>query len=161
MPQRILEWIRSGSFSKQLLTYRAVKVCCQSPPLPLPAPFHCWTLKMHTANFISFGTKLEAFFMKKLIHPKKRLKKLFWGVPVVAQQKWIWLVSMRTCVRSLALLNGLSIQRCHELWCSHRHSSDLALLWLWHMPAAASLIQPLAWEPPYAAFFYKIDFTEV
>ena len=28
---------------------------------------------------------------------------------------------------------------------------DLALLWLWCWPAAAAPIQPLAWEPPYAA----------
>ena len=27
---------------------------------------------------------------------------------------------------------------------------DLALLWLWCRPAAAALIQPLAWELPYA-----------
>ena len=32
----------------------------------------------------------------------------------------------------------------------HRRSLDLALLWLWHRPAAIALIQPLAWEPPYA-----------
>ena len=32
----------------------------------------------------------------------------------------------------------------------HRRSSDLTLLWLWCRPAAAALIQPLAWEPPYA-----------
>ena len=31
-----------------------------------------------------------------------------------------------------------------------RHGSDLALLWLWHRPAATALIRPLAWEPPYA-----------
>ena len=31
-----------------------------------------------------------------------------------------------------------------------RDSSDLALLWLWHRPAAAALIRPLAWEPLYA-----------
>ena len=31
-----------------------------------------------------------------------------------------------------------------------RHGSDLALLWLWHRPAATALIGPLAWEPPYA-----------
>ena len=30
-------------------------------------------------------------------------------------------------------------------------SSDLALLWLWHRLAAATLIQPLAWELPFAA----------
>ena len=28
---------------------------------------------------------------------------------------------------------------------------DPALLWLWHRPAAVPLIQPLAWESPYAA----------
>jgi len=27
---------------------------------------------------------------------------------------------------------------------------DLVLLWLWGRPAAAALIQPLAWELPYA-----------
>ena len=32
----------------------------------------------------------------------------------------------------------------------HRRSSDLALLWLGCRPAATALIQPLAWEPPYA-----------
>ena len=31
----------------------------------------------------------------------------------------------------------------------HRCSSDLA--WLWCRLAAAALIQPLGWEPPYAA----------
>ena len=33
----------------------------------------------------------------------------------------------------------------------HRCGLDLALLWLWHRPAAVALIGPLAWEPPYAA----------
>ena len=34
-----------------------------------------------------------------------------------AQQKGIWLVSMRTQVWSLASLSGLRIQHCLELWC--------------------------------------------
>ena len=38
-------------------------------------------------------------------------------------------------VRSLALLSGLRIQGCHELWCR---------------PAAIAPIIPLAWELPYA-----------
>ena len=38
-------------------------------------------------------------------------------------------------VRSLALLSGLRIWRCHELWCR---------------PAATAPVRPLAWEPPYA-----------
>jgi len=33
----------------------------------------------------------------------------------------------------------------------HRCSLDAALLWLWHSPAAAAPISPLAWKPPYAA----------
>ena len=32
-----------------------------------------------------------------------------------------------------------------------RLSSDLALLWLRHRPAAVAPITPLPWEPPYAA----------
>ena len=38
-------------------------------------------------------------------------------VPVVAQRKQIQLGTMRLRVRSLASLNGLRIQHCHELWC--------------------------------------------
>ena len=59
---------------------------------------------------------------------------------------------MRLQVRSLALLIGLRIRHCRELWCSvgHRRGSDLALLWLWRRPVATAPIQPLAWEPPYA-----------
>ena len=33
----------------------------------------------------------------------------------------------------------------------HRYSSDLGLLWLWCGLAAVALIQPQAWELPYAA----------
>ena len=33
----------------------------------------------------------------------------------------------------------------------HRHSSDLALLWLWCRLAATAPIRPLTWEPAYAA----------
>ena len=32
----------------------------------------------------------------------------------------------------------------------HRCGLDMMLLWLWHKPAAAALIRPVAWEPPYA-----------
>ena len=39
------------------------------------------------------------------------------GGPIVAQQKQIRIGTMRLQVRSLALLSGLRIQCCHELWC--------------------------------------------
>ena len=42
---------------------------------------------------------------------------------------------MRLWVRSLALLSGLRIQHCCELWCG---------------PAVIAPIRPLAWESPYA-----------
>ena len=54
-------------------------------------------------------------------------------------------------VQSLALLSGLRIQRCLELWCRLHIQLDPELLWLWRRPAATAPIRPLAWEPPYAA----------
>ena len=33
----------------------------------------------------------------------------------------------------------------------YRRGLDPALLWLWRRPVATAPIQPLAWEPPYAA----------
>ena len=32
-----------------------------------------------------------------------------------------------------------------------RRGSDPMLLWLWYRPEATGPIQPLTWEPPYAA----------
>ena len=43
---------------------------------------------------------------------------------------------MQLRVQSLALLSGLRIWNCHELWCRS---------------ATTALIGPLAWAPPYAA----------
>ena len=40
------------------------------------------------------------------------------GVPVMAQWLTNQLGTMRLRVRSLALLSGLRIRRCRELWCS-------------------------------------------
>ena len=44
-------------------------------------------------------------------------KKAREGVPIIAQLKRIWLASMRTQVWFLALLSGLRIRCCCELWC--------------------------------------------
>ena len=38
---------------------------------------------------------------------------------------------------------------CCELWCGLQTHCDLALLW--RRPTAMALIQPLAWELPYAS----------
>ena len=56
---------------------------------------------------------------------------------------------MRLRVLSLALLIGVRIQRCRELWCRFQTrlgGLDPALLWLWCRP-----VRPLAWESPYTA----------
>ena len=45
-----------------------------------------------------------------------------------------------------ALLSGLRIWHCHELWCRLRHGSDPTLPWLWLRAAAVAPNQPLAWE---------------
>ena len=51
---------------------------------------------------------------------------------------------MRMQVRSLASINGLRIQGCHELWC--RSQMPLGSC----VAVAVALIQLLAWELPYA-----------
>ena len=45
------------------------------------------------------------------------IKNIVAGVPIVVQWKLIWLVSMEIQVQYLALLSGLSILHCYELWC--------------------------------------------
>ena len=47
----------------------------------------------------------------------KQKRKMKGRVPVVAQQKRTLLVSMKMQVQCPALLSGLTIQHCHELWC--------------------------------------------
>ena len=76
------------------------------------------------------------------------------GVPIVARRKRIWLGTMRLRVWSLALLSGLRIRHCCELWCRLQTrlrsgiAVALALLWLWHRLAATAPVRPLSWEPP-------------
>ena len=85
-----------------------------------------------------------------------------WGVPTVAQQDQqhlccaghsglkdpalefpLWRSGNESDwlqVRSLALLSGLSIRCCCELWCRSQ-------MWL----RSGAAVGPLAWKPPYAA----------
>ena len=68
---------------------------------------------------------------KKKIFKSIDYKKSVMGVPIVAQQKWIQLVSMQ--VWSLALLSGSGIWHCYELWCKLQ-------MWLgYHIAVAVSV----------------------
>ena len=58
---------------------------------------------------------------------------------------------MRMEVRFLALLSGLRIQCCHELWCGLKMWLRSRVTVAVAQAGAAALIRPLAWEPPYAA----------
>ena len=58
---------------------------------------------------------------------------------------------MRLWVRSLALLSGLRIRRCRELWCRLQTRLRSCVAEALARLAATALIRPLAWEPPYAA----------
>ena len=59
---------------------------------------------------------LSPYFFCALWHDVKLSKEEAGGVPSVAQWKWLWLVSRRMLVPSLALLSGLRIRCCWELW---------------------------------------------
>ena len=66
---------------------------------------------------------------------RKKWRKDIGGVPTVAQQKCIQLVSMRLWVQSLASLRGLRIWHRRELWCRSQTRIPV-LLWLWCRLAA-------------------------
>ena len=55
---------------------------------------------------------------------------------------------MMLWVPSLASLSGLGSGVALSFGVGRRRNLDLALLWLWHRPAATDLIGSLAWEPP-------------
>ena len=77
---------------------------------------------------------------------KKKIKKK--GVPVVAQWKRTWLVTVRTEIQSLALVSGLRIWRCHEMCCRSwaRLGSGVAVA-----VVCAGGYSSDSWELPYAA----------
>ena len=68
--------------------------------------------------FLSGYTKLESMNMEvRKGRYSLTMKRIIIGISVMAQWKQIWLGSMRMQVQSLALLSGLRIWHCHELWC--------------------------------------------
>ena len=73
--------------------------------------YHCyWMGKSTQIRITSYSLHCEALFRAIYIKTWKL------RVPKVAQQKKIWLASMRMRVPSLAWLSGLRIQLCCELW---------------------------------------------
>ena len=60
------------------------------------------------------------------------------GVPVLGQWLTNPIRNHEVAGSIAALLSGLTIQCCRELWCRSRR------------PVAMAPIRPLAWEPPYA-----------
>ena len=58
----------------------------------------------------------------------------------MVQRKQIRLGNMRFLVRSLASLSGLRLGVAVSYGVGHRHSLDLALLWLWCRLAAVAPI---------------------
>ena len=78
--------------------------------------------------------------------------KLIMGVPTVAQQvnNPASIHEDTNLIPGLAQWvkgSGIAVSCC----VGHGHGSDLALLWLWHRLVTTALIQPLAWEFPYAS----------
>ena len=74
---------------------------------------------------------------------EKNKKQKNMGVPVMAQQKQIQIVSMSRQVQSLASLGVKGSSIAVSCGVGHRGGLDLALLWLWRRPAAVALISPV------------------
>ena len=78
-----------------------------------------------------------------VLNDEREMKTTIWEVPTVAQ--WVKSptsiqVSKRMWVQSLVFLSGLRISIVMSYGIGHRHTSDLALLWLWLRLAVAALI---------------------
>ena len=100
----------------------AANICNACPP-----PKMLWNLKVifslfTCVCFLNLLRKISNAYTDRIMHqtpmcPSYRFKNCLLRVPDVAQQKQIWLVSMRLQVQCLASLSGLRIRRCRELWC--------------------------------------------
>ena len=80
----------------------------------------------------------------------KPLLKKTEGVPIVVQQKGIWLVSMRMQVWSLASLSGSRFWHCCELQCRSQMGFGSFVAVAVAYLATVAPIWPLAWELQYA-----------
>ena len=106
----------SGSFGLNLLN--VTKYSFFSPRLcalhvyPLPVILFTVSFQNIELIFVLIHLVFSLYGMFREI-----VKLYIWGVPLVAQHYQARLVSMRTQVRSLALISGLRIRHCHELWC--------------------------------------------
>ena len=67
--------------------------------------------------FLCLSLFLNTFFSSMVCSTNEEQVRLWEGVLIVAQRKQIQLGTMRSQVRSLALLSRLRIQHCRELWC--------------------------------------------
>ena len=75
---------------------------------------YIYASSQHTfSEFLLMLWTMHILIGQKLNSSKKKKN----GVPIVAQQKWIQLETMRLQVWSLASLGGLRIRRRREPWC--------------------------------------------
>ena len=104
------------------------------------------THEINSVNKNAFTTQWtcinKSFFSQwKNISTPNSSSKNTMGVPIMAQQKQIWLVNMRTQDWPLASFSGLRIPPALPVSCGIgcRHGSDLVFLWLWYRPVATVL----------------------
>ena len=119
-------WLSFAFFEKGLFRYH-VQFLIGVSPLP-----HCFLAVVCIFWVCAF---LHSFYVFKILRSSH--------CGSVGQEPDI--VSTRMRVWSLASLSGLGIRIAASC------GLDLVLLWLWHRPAAAALIQSLYWEHPYAS----------
>ena len=124
----LTHWVRPGI--KPASSWMLVKFVSAEPRWELPSQILYMICKIKKF-FLNHKTMVHQWYWN---YKYTDCENLNFGVPVLAQGKRIWLVSMKMWVRSLALLSGLGIPALP--WADA--ARDPALLWLWWRLAAVA-----------------------
>ena len=137
------------AFNKMLYVMRMDFLSLKTLPMYFPFIFISVSLVVKALTlYFQEASKLPNLLKKR--GAEEVSIKAEWGVPIVAQQKWIRIVSMRMWFDPWLCSVGQQFSVAMNCGVGRRHGWDSTLLWLWDRPAAVALIQSLVWELPYA-----------